>query len=117
MASRRRTEPEQPQPPRRRATTPERRENQLISMAFDAAERRIRDGTASAQEIVHFLKLGSTREQLEQKRLEHENRLLQAKAEALAATSRIEELIADAINAMRSYKGEQPPDEEYEYEP
>lgn len=34
--------------------TPEGRENRLISMALDLAEERLRNGTATAQEVVHF---------------------------------------------------------------
>lgn len=116
MASTRRTAPEPAPTPRRRATTPEGRENQLVALAVDLAERQLREGTASAQVISHFLKLGSTREQLEQQRLEHENALLQAKAEALAASGRIEELIANAVAAMRSYTGQEPPRGEEDYE-
>jgi len=116
MASRRRSDSEPEQTPRRRATTPEGRENQLIALAVDRAEQQLRDGTASAQVITHYLKLGSTREQLEQQRLAHENALLQAKTEALAASSRIEELIENAIKAMRSYTGQEPPRDEGDYE-
>lgn len=108
MASRRRTEPEPKQTRRRPATTPEGQENQLVSLAYDAVEKRIRDGNASAQELVHFLKLGSTRERLEQERLQRENLLLAAKVEAMASASRIEELYKGAIDAMRSYSGQPP---------
>lgn len=90
---------------RRPATTPENRENQLISAAMDLAEKRIQDGTASAQEIVHYLKLGSTREKLEQARLNHENELLRSKVEAMASAKRVEELYEAALHAMRSYAG------------
>lgn len=89
----------------RPATTPENRENQMISLAVDLAERQLREGTASAQVISHFLKLGSTRERLEQERLSRENILLKAKAEAVASTQRIEALYEEAMNAMRGYKG------------
>lgn len=115
MVSRRRTDSEEPQSPRRRATTPEGRENQLVSLAVDLAEKQLREGTASAQVISHYLKLGSTREQLEQERLMAEVKLQNAKVEALAATSRIEELITDAIAAFRSYSGEEPPPEVDDY--
>lgn len=108
MVSRRRTEPEATPPRRRPATTPEAREKQLTAMAFDAVEKRIAAGTASAQELVHFLKLGSSREALEQARLERENILLEAKAEALAAKDRMEELIQNAMVALRDYKGLEP---------
>lgn len=95
------------QPSRRRpATTPEGRENQLISLAVDLVEKQLRDGTASAQVISHYLKLGSSREALEQERLTKENELLQAKAEAMASQKRIEELYESAIAAMRAYGGQ-----------
>lgn len=91
---------------RRPGTTPEARENQLVSLAVDRAEQQIRDGTASAQVITHFLKLGSTRELLEQERLRHENELLEAKREAIASQARVEELYRTALDAMRTYAGQ-----------
>lgn len=93
---------------RKPATTPEARENQLIALAYDEAERRIRGGNASAQEITHFLKLGSSREKLEQARLELENEFLVVKREALESQQRVEEMYHEALNAMRSYAGQQP---------
>lgn len=88
---------------RRPATSSDFREAELASAAYDLAEEQIRTGTASSQVITHFLKMGSTRERLEQKRIEHENELLQVKREAIASQQRIEELYIDAIQAMRSY--------------
>jgi hypothetical protein len=64
-------------------------------MAIDLTEKRMRNGTASAQEVTHFLKLGSTRE-------------------SMASGKRIEELYDAAINAMRTYAG-QADDEPEEY--
>lgn len=90
------------------ATTPEARENQLISHAVDLAERQLLDGSASAQVISHYLKLGSSREKLEQERLARENDLLKVKAEALASAKRVEELYTTALNAMRAYSGQAP---------
>ena len=116
MASRRVTEPEDSKPRRKPATTPEAREHQMVSLAVDLAERQLRDGTATSQVISHFLKLGSTREQLEQERLANENVLLRAKAEALAAQARIEELYGEAIQAMRSYAGQDEPEAPDDYE-
>lgn len=100
----------------RPATTPEAREKQLISLAYDLAEKQLEAGTASAQVITHYLKLGSSREQLEQERIANENILLQAKAEALASQQRVEELYADAINAMRAYSGQAPIEAGDEYD-
>lgn len=86
-------------------TTPEAREHQLIGLAVDLAEKQMREGTASAQVISYYLKLGSSREKLEQERIQHENKLLEAKREALETHKRIEVLYGQALNAMRSYQG------------
>lgn len=111
MASRRVT-PQEPEPSRRkRATTPEGRENQIISDAYDLAERQIREGIASAQVLTHFLKMGSTREQLEKLKIQHENELLEAKREAMKSAARTEEMFEKAIKAMRSYQGLEPVDD------
>lgn len=91
---------------RRPASTVEARENQMISSAIDLAERQLEDGTASAQVISHYLKLGSTRERLEQERLVNENAVLRAKVENMASAKRVEELYEAALNAMRSYAGQ-----------
>jgi hypothetical protein len=93
---------------RKPATSPEGRENQLVSDAIDLAEKQIRSGTASSQVITHFLKLGSTRERLEQQRLEHENELTRVKIEAIESQKRVEELYMEALQAMRSYAGDLP---------
>lgn len=87
------------------ATTPEAVENQLVALAVQRAEQQIRDGTVSAQVLTHYLKLASPRERLERERLEKENELLRAKVEALASQARVEELYAEALNAMRTYSG------------
>lgn len=93
--------------PRKTAISAEERENQLIAMAVDLAEKQIANGTASSQIITHFLKLGTAKEQLEREKLEMENKLIQAKIEALESSKRIEELYANAITAMREYQGVQ----------
>ena len=95
----------------RPALTPEARENQMISLAVDLAERQLQEGTASSQVITHYLKLGSTRERLERERLEEENKLLKAKTESLQSAKRVEELYSNALNAMRRYAGQGGPDE------
>ena len=89
----------------RPALTPEARENQLIALAVDLVEQRLLDGTASSQETTHFLKLGSMKNRLEMEKLKEENKLLQAKTESIQSAKRVEELYAEAINAMRCYSG------------
>lgn len=87
------------------AKSPEARENQLISLAVDLVEQRLMDGTASSQETVHFLKLGSTKNRLELKLLEKEVELATAKTEMLQSQKRVEELYANALTAMKTYSG------------
>ena len=117
MATRQTNEPIVNTTRRPAATTPEARENQLIAHAVDLAERQLIAGTASAQVQTFYLKLGSSREKLEQERLMRENELLAVKAEAMASAARVEELYKDALNAMRSYAGQEPlelPDDDYD---
>ena len=96
------------------ATTPEARENQLVNLAVDLAEKQILDGTASSQVITHFLKLGSMREKMEREKLAEENKLLKAKTEAMQSAKRVEELYENALNAMRSYSGHTREEEGYD---
>lgn len=91
--------------PRAPARTPEARELELSSAAYDLAEEQLREGTASSQVITHFLKAGSMRERLEQQRIQHEIELMGVKRENLEAQTRVEELYVNAIEAMRSYVG------------
>lgn len=114
MASRRVDNQQEPQIRRRPAATPEGRENQLIAAAVDLAEKQIRNGTASSQVITHYLKLGSTRERLEQERLSLENEFTTAKMEALASQKRVEELYEEALDAMRKYAGHEPDPEPFD---
>jgi len=97
------------EPPKRRrppATTPEARENQLISLAVDLAEKQLLEGTASSQVISHYLKLGSTKERIEKEILEQQKLLIQAKTDSLKSAKKVEELYTNALNAMRTYSGQ-----------
>lgn len=91
--------------PMRPAINPEARENQLISLATDLAEKQLREGTASSQVITHYLKLGSTKERIEKEILEKQKELISAKTESLQSAKRVEELYADAIKAFHKYSG------------
>lgn len=113
----RRVNNEGPSKPKRRpATTPEAREAQLVSLAVDLAEKQLREGTASSQVMSHYLKLGSSREKLEQERLENENNLLKGKLEALDDAKNMAELYVAAMDAMRSYSGNEPLELEADYD-
>lgn len=90
---------------RRPAITPEVRENQLISLAVDVAEKQLREGTASAQVITHFLKLGTVREKVHLEKMKKESELLEAKRDAIRSGDNFEQVYRDAIEAMRMYSG------------
>src|SRR4051794_27977531 len=99
----------------RPATSPEGREHELASAAYDLAEEQIKSGTASSQVITHFLKVGSTRERIEQERMRHEVELMEVKKEQLEGQKKVEELYVNALEAMRGYSGlNSVPDEEFE---
>ena len=85
--------------------TPEAMENRLIYLATELAEKQLREGTASSQVITHYLKLGSSKEKLEQEILKENKKLLTAKTEAIQSAKRVEELYAEAITAMQKYSG------------
>lgn len=100
---------------KRAALTPEAREQQLVSLAVDLAEKQLREGTASSQVISHFLKLGSTRAQVEKELLEKQRDLATAKAESLKSAAKMDELYIKAVNAMKSYQGREDEEDEDGY--
>lgn len=111
MAARQKKE----EPSKRRrppASSPQSRENELIGLAHDLAEQQIRQGTASSQVVTHFLKLGSSRERLEQDKIRLEGELIELKQETMRSAARVEELYEGAISAMRKYQGVDLEDEE-----
>lgn len=99
----------------RPATTPEARENQLISLAIDLVEERLRNGTATSQETTHFLKLASTKAKYEKIILEKQAELIQAKTEAYKSQKDMLELYDNAMKAFSVYTGHAD-EEEYEYD-
>ena len=64
----------------------------MISLAVDLAEKQLLEGTASSQVITHFLKLGSTKAQVEKELLERQRDLAAAKTDSLKSQQKIEEL-------------------------
>lgn len=104
--------------PMRPALNPEMREQQLISLAVDLVEQRLRNGTASAQETVHFLKLASQKDKYATERAALENEHLRAKTQAIRDQADMKTLYKDAIEAMKRYSGHgsHSYDEESEYD-
>ena len=82
----------------------------MIALAIDTAEDMMRDKNPPAQIVTHYLKLGSSREKLEQLRLRQEVELMEARKAQLESQARVEELYADVIIALKSYSGQDPDD-------
>lgn len=98
----------------RPALTPEARESQLISLAYDLVEERLLDGTATSQETTYFLKLASSKTRLENEKLMEENKLLRAKTEAVQSEKKNEEFYAKVLAALKKYNGQSQQDDEYD---
>lgn len=100
------SQPEEPRPNlRRKAISPDARENQLIALAMDTAEERMLNGTASSQEIVHFLRLGSSLVKLQKQEIKERIELDKSKVKAIESSEEYKKLYQDAIEAMKSYGG------------
>ena len=98
-------------PQRRPAFTPDARENQMIALAVDLAEKQLREGTASSQVITHILKLGSSKERLEKEILEKQKELITAKTKSFDSQEEIKTLYSDALAAMKRYSGQDDSDD------
>ncbi len=96
------------------AKTPEARQNQLINLAVEEAERRLRNGTASSQIITTLLHFASTKAMLELEKMRSDISLSKAKEKEIVDKASNSELYARALEAFKSYKGDK--DEDYEYE-
>lgn len=87
------------------ARTPEAKENHLISLAVDLAEKQLMEGTASSQVITHFLKLATIKEKLENEKLRADLKLAEAKVKSINSQEEIKELYENAMKAMKIYSG------------
>lgn len=87
------------------AKTAQDRENQVIALAYDLAERQIREGTASSQIIHHFLRLGTEKERLEREILQEQKKLISAKTGSIESQQNMDKMYKDAIEAMKRYSG------------
>lgn len=86
-------------------SSPEAREKQLINIAYDEAEKRIQNGTATSQLLTFFLKLGSMKEKMEMEKLKTELKLSEAKIKQIDSQEDIKELYQRAIEAQKRYRG------------
>lgn len=88
------------------AKTPEARENQLIALAVDETEKRLRNGTISSQLLAILLKLATTKAQLELEKLRSDIALQKAKEQEIEDKASNSDLYAEALKAFRGYKGD-----------
>ena len=88
----------------RQALTPEAEENQCIHLAMQRAKEQLLDGTASSQVIVHFLKLGSSKEKIEKDILEHQRDLISAKTDQIRSTKQPGDLYGEAQEALQGLR-------------
>lgn len=86
-------------------SSPQAQESRCIALANDRAEQRLRDGTATSQEICYFLKLGSPTAQLEKQIKEEELKLIKAKTEAIRAEKDSIKMYQEAMEAFGVYSG------------
>lgn len=87
------------------AYTREARQQQMIAKAERLAEKKLEDGTASPQIIVHYLRLATAKEEKELQILEEKKKLMEAKTEAIQSAARIESLYEEAVKMFRKYSG------------
>jgi hypothetical protein len=111
MPSRNEEEPEETLR-RQTATNPEDREQQMVHYADQLAERQLREGTASAQVITHYLKLGSAKEGLEREKIRHENLRLEAQVAQIKAQAGTAELYEKVLGALKIYTGSDEDDDD-----
>lgn len=98
------------------ALTPEAKESRIVAKAMDMAEEMIDNRTASSQILVHFLKLGTVRAELELEELRHKNALTKARTEEIESNKQNKEFYKEVIKSMKAYAGaDDDEDEEYDY--
>lgn len=83
----------------------EGRENQMIALAMDLAEKKLRDGTASNQLICHFLKHATVEAELEKEKIKADVELQKAKVESMEAAKLTEIKYEQVIDALKRYQG------------
>lgn len=96
------------------AITAEAREDQMIAKAMDLAQRKLEDGTASNQLIVHYLRLGSLKERKNLEILEAQRQLYVAKTKQIEAEQSTMEMYKEAMEAFKSYSGDYEEEEYYD---
>ena len=93
------------------ARTEMEEEKRAGGYAMDLAIKHLREGTASSQIIVHFLRINSQKEQAELEKTRREIELLKAKKKAIESAEEQDKKYEEVIKAISSYAGK---DQEWE---
>lgn len=88
------------------ASTVEAREEEMVNLATNLAEQKLRDGTATSALILHYLKAGSVKERKQVQILSKQEELISAKTESLQLDRKKEDLYEDVISSLKDYRGE-----------
>lgn len=102
-------------PPR----TEEEQQTLACGLAMDLAIKWMEEGTAPAQVVTHFLKVGSLKEKAELEKTQREIDLLKAKKKAIELDAEQDKKYEEVIRAISAYAGkdqeweEVPSDEDY----
>ena len=88
---------------KRRSRSVKGRNEELQALAMEKLEERLRDGTATAAEIIYMVKLTSRKSQLELENLEMQNKLLRAKTIAIESEHDAAQAYRDAMKAFAGY--------------
>lgn len=83
--------------------------NEMISDAMNLARSQLKDGTAKAQVITHFLQLGTRKSEVELEILQGKKKLIDAQTEQIQSQKKTEEMFSEAISAMKKYSGSSDP--------
>lgn len=86
----------------------ERRVQQLVDLAENLIEERLRKGTASPTETVAIVRLGSEIERANIDRIREHTEYLRAQTEKARSEAVREEMFQAAMAAMSKYSGETP---------
>lgn len=78
-------------------------ESRCIAKAYALVEQRLEDGTATSQETVHFLRMGSTREQIEREHMRQKTEEAAAKVEMYERMKQNEIDMKEAMRAFTTY--------------
>lgn len=85
--------------------THEGQESYMINLAMEQAEEQLRNHTAPAMIVSHFLKLATTKALLELEKARAETKLANSKAELVESQKKSEDIAKAALAMFKRYAG------------